>query len=411
MTPAQDKHIGRVAVGIAPGLLLVLFDRPRPGDVRPGWRRLVYPGHGLLPRDFVTIINMPRIVENLRILLGIGVLGMAMGLNGCSIGYIARQSIAQASLLLKQEPLDSAIARLPSEKADTLRYAREVKTYAVRQLGLKETGSYERYVDLDGNALTNVVSASRRDRLEPYMWTFPIVGAVPYKGFFDKAEADKERQVLEAAGYDVHVRGVAAFSLLGFMADPLYSTMLQYPRDGLANIIVHELTHATVFLAGNPTFNEGFASFVGNSGSLEFLRERFGADALEVRAAEDSNHDDQVFARFIQDTLGGLKAYYARTDLTFDQKMAGREALFEGARNAYDALPLRRKSHRGLRDAKLTNAYFLLFDTYQRDLSKFERIRGHFSSLKDMVAFFREKVAKQKDPEAFLADWEARAPK
>lgn len=352
---------------------------------------------------------MPRIVENFRSLLRIGVLGMAMGLNGCSFGYLARQGIAQASLLLKQEPLDSAIARLPSEKAEILKLAREIKAFAVGRIGLKQTGSYERYVELDGGALTHVVSASRRDRLEPYMWSFPIVGAVPYKGFFDKAEAEVERRRLEAAGFDVHLRGVAAFSLLGFLADPLYSSMLQYSREGLANLIVHELTHATVFLPGNPTFNESFASYVGNEGAVLFLQERFGPDSPEVGAAQDQNHDDAIFSRFIQDTLARLKAHYARPDLGPEQKIAGREALFEDARAAYDALPLRRKSHRGLRDATLNNAYFLLFDTYQRDLSKFERIRGRFGSLEDMVAFFRDKVAKQKDPEAFLAEWEAGA--
>lgn len=350
---------------------------------------------------------MPRIVENFRILLGIGILGMGLGLNGCSIGYLARQGFAQASLLLKQEPLDSAIARLPADQAEMLRLAREIKTFAVTRIGLKQTGSYERFVQLDGVALTTVVSASRRDRLEPYMWTFPIVGAVPYKGFFDAAEADRERRRLEASGLDVHVRGVAAFSLLGFLPDPIYSSMLQYSREGLANLIVHELTHATVFLPGNPTFNESFASYVGNRGALEFLRERFGPDSVEVRSALDQAHDDALFSRFIQDTLAALKAYYARADLSTEQKIAGREKLFEEARKAYDALPLRRRSSRGLRDVTLNNAYFLLFDTYQRDLSRFERIGGRFASLKDMVAFFRDVVARKQDPEAFLAGWEA----
>ncbi len=353
---------------------------------------------------------MPKTVENFRSLHWIGILTVAMGLNGCSLGYLLRQGAAQASLLLKQEPLDRAIDRLPAEKAEKLRFVREIKRYAETTIGLEQTQSYEAYVELDDQALSHVVSAAFRDRLEPYLWQFPLVGAVPYKGFFEKADAQREQAKLERDGLDTHVRGVAAFSLLGYLADPLYSSMLQYSREGLANLVIHELTHATVFLPGNPTFNEGFASYVGNTGSVEFLEARFGAGSPEARSARDQAHDDQLFSTFVQRLLATLRQHYARPDLSPAEKIAGREAVFERARSEYAALPFRRANHRDFGKPSLNNAYILLFDTYQRDLSRFERIRGRFPTLRAMVAFFRDEVARQKDPEAFLAVWETGSP-
>jgi predicted aminopeptidase len=350
---------------------------------------------------------MPRIVENLRVLRWISIFSVSLGLNGCSIGYLLRQGSAQASLLLKAEPLDQAMARLPRDKVDKLRYVRDVKAYAVRTIGLKQTGSYEKFVELDGSSLSHVVSASRRDRLESYLWNFPITGAVPYKGYFDPADAEAERKRLEAEGFDTHLRGVAAFSLLGIIADPIYSSMLQYGHDTLANLIIHELTHATVFLPGNSTFNEGFATYVGNAGALEFLTDRFGADSEPVKAALAHVHDDQVFSAFIGRTIARLRDFYARGDLSPAEKIAGRDFLFAEARREYAALPLQKPGHRAFGGSDLNNAYLLLFDTYQRDLSRFDRIRSRFASLKEMVWFFRDTVAKQPDPEAYLTSWES----
>jgi predicted aminopeptidase len=350
---------------------------------------------------------MPRIVENFRGLLWIGIVAVLTGLNGCSLAYLLRQGSAQVSLLLRQEPIEKAIARLPAEQSRSLALVREIKAFAIQEVGLKDSGSYERFVALDSGTLSNVVSAAARDRLEPYLWHFPIVGAVPYKGFFEKADADREQARLEQEGYDTHQRGVAAFSLLGFLADPVYSSMLGYPRESLANIVIHELTHATVYLPGKAAFNEGFATYVGNAGSVAFLERRLGPDSAEVRAAKDHEHDDRVFGEFIGRTLGRLREYYGRESLSSEEKIIGRRALFDEARREYASLPFQVATHRNFGSSELNNAYLLLFDTYQRDLSRFERIRTRFPDLRGMVRFFRDEVARQADPEAYLAAWEA----
>ncbi|MBU6429549.1 MAG: aminopeptidase, partial [Cyanobacteria bacterium REEB65] len=169
---------------------------------------------------------MPRRTPLPPILRGLGILAMAFCLHGCWAGYVLRQGAAQVDLLLRQEPLDEALPKLPPHQAELARIARQAKRFAITEIGLKDSGSYETFVQLKRGALTYVVSAAYRDRLEPYLWHFPLVGAVPYKGFFDKSEAEAERDRLERRGLDTYLRGVEAFSLLGIVRDPLYSTML-----------------------------------------------------------------------------------------------------------------------------------------------------------------------------------------
>ncbi len=357
-----------------------------------------------------TMTLMPKPVQNLRLLRGIAIVMACVGLSGCWAGYALRQGLSQASLLLRQKPLAEALRELPPRQAELAEIAHQAKEFGVSHIGLRNTGNYDTYVDVGRDALTYVVSAAPRDRLEPHLWHFPIVGAVPYKGFFSKKDALAEQQKLESRGLDTYVRGVAAFSLLGILRDPLYSTMLHGTPGDIANTVIHEMTHGTVFLSGNATFNEGFATYVGDEGSLEFLAERFGMNAPEYRQAVDEQQDSATFSAFIASAIADLRTFYSRTDLTAQQKIAGRQALFEEFKTRYRTLAFHRPGYGRFLDEPLNNAYFLLFDTYERDLGRFARARRHFGSLRAMVAFFRDTVARKPDPAAYFQDWENRLP-
>ena len=351
---------------------------------------------------------MPKMVQNLRSLRGIAIAVASLGLSGCWASYALRQGIGQASLLLRQRPLAEAISKMSPRQAELAEIAHQAKEFAVSHIGLRNTGNYDTYVNVGRDALTYVVSAAPRDRLEPHLWRFPIVGAVPYKGFFSKKDALAEQRRLEGRGLDTYVRGVAAFSLLGFLPDPLYSTMLRGTPGDIANTVIHEMTHGTVFLSGNATFNEGFATYVGNEGSLEFLAERFGKNSPEYRQAVLDQQDADTFSAFIAGAIADLRAFYSRPDLTSQQKISGRQALFEEFRSRYRTLDFHRPGYGRFLDEPLNNAYFLLFDVYERDLGRFDRARKHFGSLQAMVAFFRDTVARKPDPAAYFREWENR---
>ncbi|HEY9857327.1 MAG TPA: aminopeptidase, partial [Stenomitos sp.] len=333
--------------------------------------------------------------------------GLSLLMSGCSAGYLLKQSVGQASLLLQRESMEAASKdeRLSAEQRERLGLVAAAKAYAIKEIGLKHTGSYDQVVVLNRSAVTYVVSGAPKDALQPYLWHFPVVGAVPYKGFFDKADAEAEKKSLEDQGYDAYLRGVAAFSLLGWLPDPLYSSLLKYEPPILANIIIHELTHATVYLQGESSFNEGFATFVGNQGALGFLAQRYGANSSEVRYAQGSLRDEQRFNGFLSDLVNELRTMY-REPYTTEEKLTRREAIFSAAKARFALLPMETDYFSGFAKTPLNNAYLMTQLTYQSNTDRFDRVYQRLGrDLPKFVRFFRDEVAKDPHPEQYLDRW------
>lgn len=331
-------------------------------------------------------------------------------LSGC---YLVEQGVGQAELLLRREPLERVAARPETPEATRAKLALigEAKAYAEREIGLKPTNNYEDWVALDRDAVSYVVSAAPKDRLEAHTWWFPIVGRVPYKGFFDKADAERERRALEAKGLDTVLRGVPAFSTLGWLPDPVYSPFLRYERQTLANVVIHELTHVTLYLAGQASFNEGFATFVGNVGAEAFLSARFGRESAEAAAARAAVRDNAVFTEFVQDVSVRLERLYAR-EMPREAKLAERERVFAWAKARFEtdyAPRMQTHQFRHFPTGRFNNAALISYRTYYNRLDRFEAAHRKLGGdLKQTVAFFRDTVAKEKEPEAFLDRFVAR---
>ena len=82
------------------------------------------------------------------------------------------------------------------------------------------------YGDVDRSAVVWVVSASDPLSFQPRTWTFPVVGSVPYLGWFNRDDARAFADELKGQGYDVDLRGADAYSTLGWFEDPILSTMV-----------------------------------------------------------------------------------------------------------------------------------------------------------------------------------------
>jgi predicted aminopeptidase len=346
--------------------------------------------------------------SSLRALIaGLAALVATSSLSGC---YLLKQGAGQAQLLMSRTPVSKVMAEptTPTETKDRLTLIDEAKAYAESVIGLKKTNNYQELVQLDRDAVSYVVSAAPKDQLEPYTWWFPIIGSVPYKGFFDRNDAVALQNELKSQGYDTILRGVPAFSTLGWLPDPVYSPFLKYDRATLANIVIHELTHVTLYLSGQASFNEGFATFVGNVGSQEFIERKYGPDSPEYKAARDAVADNAVFTEFIQTVSAKLDALY-KSDRPREAKLADRDQIFTWAKQAFETqYEPRMKSHqfRHFPQGTFNNASLISYRTYYNRLDRFEAAyKKQGSDLAKTVVFFRDVVAKAKEPEKFLDEY------
>jgi predicted aminopeptidase len=251
--------------------------------------------------------------------------GLALFQTGC---YVLKQAEGQLHVLLHLRPVEEVL-RDPSVPDDTkakLRRIQDIKQFGERHLGLTPSSNYTRFYDTQGRPITWLVSACRKDRFEPYTWWFPIVGRVPYKGFFRREDAlDLALELIEA-GYDVTLTPTAAYSTLGYFTDPILSTMLEYPEEQLASLILHELTHGTIFLPGGVDFNESLAGFVGWQGALEFARHTYGADAPEVRRVRQAIELEERRDARARELFAKLQELY-RSDLPSPRKVELRDQV------------------------------------------------------------------------------------
>jgi predicted aminopeptidase len=220
-----------------------------------------------------------------------------------------------------------------------------------------------------------VLSAAYRDTLKPYTWWFPIVGRVPYKGYFDFDAAHRAAKDLAAEGFDVYLRPADAFSTLGFFNDPLLNTTLKGDSLGLANTVIHELTHNTFYASGQAPFNESFAMFVGARGAAAFFRSR-GQEAASGRL-EARWEDDKILARFWSRVIKSLDSAYAAHPESKEARIAARDTVYLATRAALVAEiapQLKTISPRYAERVALDNASLLARRVYASDLDVFDRI-------------------------------------
>lgn len=208
---------------------------------------------------------------------------------GCSTaGYVAQAARGQAGILHAARPIGDVVADgSASPRVRRLLLAvPEVKRHGAAN-GLRATTSYTSYADLERPAAVWVVQGCAPLAFRVHHWRLPIVGTIPYLGFFDPGAARRAADALAAAeGLDVDVRGAGAFSTLGWFHDPVLSTMIPEGEEALgelANIVFHESVHATVYVDDQSTFDESLASFVADRLTVEWLVASAGRDAPETR--------------------------------------------------------------------------------------------------------------------------------
>jgi predicted aminopeptidase len=287
--------------------------------------------------------------------------------SGC---YTLKQGAAMLGYLGKAVPPEKLDTSQNQEAAAFVARVADIRRFAMEELGLKESKNYTRYVEIDRDYLAAVVSGCAADSFTRHEWQFPVVGTVPYKGFFNEEDAKKEAAKLKGRGLDVWVRRVDAFSTLGWFKDPLYSYMKEYSDYQLADLLIHELLHATVFVRGRVQFNEQLAEFVGTYGARLYIESRFGADSAEYRDIDSHSADHKAYRLFLVDLCKELDAVYTRSDLDRDAKLAEKERIIKAAQGRFDKeykTRFQSDNYRGFSSIQVNNAYLDLYRLYYEE--------------------------------------------
>lgn len=330
---------------------------------------------------------------------------------GCSPLYVLQAGWAEAKILRARQPIpDLLLAPETDERTRSkLALAREAREFARAQLALDVGDSYTTFVQLERDTLAMVLSAAYRDRLAPKTWWFPVVGRVPYRGYFDLNAAQRAQRELEDEGFDTYLRPTAAFSTLGWFADPLLSTVLRYDEVELAATIVHELSHNHLYLPGRSRFNESFATWVGRVGAIEFFctRDGGGPDTVWCGRAHDRWEDAMRFSAFVDDLVAELQQVYGDSALSAQEKLARRDAVFERRRAQFKAEVqprLRSLTFGSFLALPLNNATLLSRMRYYHRLPDFQEfLERHGASLAAAVAALAAEAEEADDPFDLLA--------
>lgn len=247
---------------------------------------------------------------------GIG-LALAVALSGCTAGdvrWLAEQGIGQAEVLLAARPIEPLLEDPATPEAVRRRLSLVVAARRfARELGLDVGFQYRSVVFLDAPAVVYVTSAAPRTSLDPYTWRYPLLGALPYRGSFDLDDAEALARDLEGQGYDVDVRPVTTYSLLGLAPDPVLSTMLFSGDElDLVETVIHELAHATVFAPGQGAFNEGLATFIGKEGRRRFVQKHYGEGSAIAARMVELDRDDAAYSRAVAALAFDLRVLFAQ---------------------------------------------------------------------------------------------------
>lgn len=286
---------------------------------------------------------------------------------GCqSVGFYAQAVSGQLSIMHRRQPVDELLEELAREPdvpqqrlIGQLQLSRDILAFAEHQLGLEVGKRYRTFVALDEEYVLWNVFAAPELKLVPRNWCYPLVGCAPYRGYFHRQRASDYARKLRKRDFETYVGGVAAYSTLGWFADPLLSSFVYWPERNLAELLFHELAHTQVWVESDVAFNEAFATFVGGQAASEFSRSR-----ASQTSAEQSSAWPGVLALLLS-LRSELKTLYA-LDIPESYKRELKHQAYAWARACYQED--RENLGAGRFDStmeQVNNAYLVSLTTYQ----------------------------------------------
>lgn len=303
-------------------------------------------------------------------------------ITGCNPLYVARAAYEESKILIRRQDIQEIIDSPEADNAtkEKLKLVLEARGFAESQ-GLTPKDSFTTYSKYDRDMVSWVVIGSKKDSFTPYTWWFPIIGSVPYKGFFEKEDAEKEAQALQDKVYETAVRGAAAFSTLGWFNDPILTPTLKRHPVEIIDTIIHESVHSTVWIPNHVDFNESLANVVGTEEAVRFC-EQFHPELLDH--AKKAREVEYKVAAVVSNLYRRLDEAYRSSD-GFEEKLKQKAQIFSeeilSLRNEFPTLKVLQEAN---------NAEILQMYLYTKELYLFRQLYGKSKSLKEFIGFMEE---------------------
>ena len=264
-------------------------------------------------------------------------------LAGCELSYYWQATRGHLDLLQRKQEIQSLLLdnTTDPELRKKFQLLSEVRSFASTELNLPSGNGYKSYVELPNSYVSVLVSAAPPFSLHPKQWCYLIIGCQGYRGYFDIADAEQLANELRENGFDVSLSYASAYSTLGYLnqswlpdyfSDPVLSTFLQRSDRELIATLIHEMAHQVVYVAGDTSFNESYATFVEQEGTLQYLRaSNLGDEMEQIR----QNYEDRLlFRSWIDETIKELNDLYG-SSLDEDKKRLQKQLIFEQLKQRY----------------------------------------------------------------------------
>ncbi|OGT00220.1 MAG: hypothetical protein A3F73_01945 [Gallionellales bacterium RIFCSPLOWO2_12_FULL_59_22] len=233
-------------------------------------------------------------------------------LAGCArLDYYVQAVGGHLKVMGAAHPIEEILQNPATDPAlkKKLENAHAIREFASRELALPDNDSYRTYADLGRPFAVWNVFAAPEFSVEPEKWCMVFVGCVGYRGYYDRAEAERYAAELRRSGLDAYVGGVSAYSTLGYFSDPVLNTFLRFGDTESARTIFHELAHQLLFVDGDTVFNESFAATVESEGLRRWFAHNGNPDQQQAFAAQQQRKAQ--FVQLVDSYRTRLRALYA----------------------------------------------------------------------------------------------------
>ena len=320
---------------------------------------------------------------------------------GCSTAsYLVQAGIGQLALYNHERPLQEVIAdpHTPEKVRERLKWVPEIKKMVETELGVKPTSNYTTYVALDRKYVTWALTSAEPFEMKTVTWSFPFFGAFPYLGFFKEKTAQDWAHDYQVKGYDTYVRGASAYSTLGWLRDPMMSSMLYRDKGAMIDLIFHESTHGQIYIKGQVDFNEQIANYIGDTAEKQWIERTYGVQSKERKAWDEDRSDRRRFGELLHKFADELKVYYEKSSTQpIDVRRAGKQTRFDTFGHTLETEHWAGRGWGRVGKLITNNAGLLAFLTYEDEQALFdlldEKCGGH---LKDALRYLK----------SFEAEWD-----